>query len=107
MPRLVFNLPNGEVRELSAEIGNTVMRTAIAQGIDGIVAECGGAAACGTCHVYVDEATLAKLPAPESNEEAMLDYTAEPRAPNSRLSCQLKVTEELDGAVFTLPAQQR
>jgi len=107
MPKLIFKLPNGEVRELSAEIGNTVMRTAIARGIDGIVAECGGAAACGTCHVYVDETFLAKLPAPESNEEAMLDFTAEPRKSNSRLSCQLKVTEELDGAVFTVPEKQR
>jgi 2Fe-2S ferredoxin len=107
MPRLIFKSSNGDKREISVEPGTTVMRAAITHNVDGIVAECGGAAACGTCHVYVDECTLAKLPAPESNEEAMLDYTAEPRAPNSRLSCQLKVTEELDGAVFVIPEKQR
>ena len=82
------------------------MRVALEHDVEGIVAECGGAAACGTCHVYVDSTTLSKLPAPESNEEAMLDYTAEPRAANSRLSCQLKVTQDLDGAVFVIPETQ-
>lgn len=106
MPKIIFRTKSGESREIDAPVGSVLMREALANHIDGITAECGGAAACGTCHVYVDEATLARLPAPESNEEAMLDYTAEPRAPNSRLSCQLHVTAEMEGAVFVLPETQ-
>lgn len=106
MTRIRFQLASGEVREIDATPGVSAMRNAIDQGIAGIVAECGGAAACGTCHVYVDGATLARLPAPESNEEAMLDFTAELRAATSRLSCQLVVSDALEGALFVLPQTQ-
>ena len=106
MTRIRFQSASGELREIDATPGVSVMRNALDHGIAGIIAECGGAAACGTCHVYVDGATLARLPAPESNEEAMLDFTAAARAANSRLSCQLIVGEALEGALFTLPHKQ-
>lgn len=106
MTRLCFRLPDGSERTIEAAPGASVMRAALDAGVPGIVAECGGAVACGTCHVHVDAATLARLPVPESNEEAMLDFTAEPRAPDGRLSCQLVVSEALEGAVFTVPQTQ-
>ena len=106
MTRIRLQAATGALREIDATPGVSVMRNALDHGITGIVAECGGAAACGTCHVYVDATTLARLPAPESNEEAMLDFTADPRAANSRLSCQLIVGEALEGALFTLPQNQ-
>lgn len=106
MTRIVFESSNGERRDLDIEPGTVLMRAALAADVPGIVAECGGAAACGTCHVYVDAQTLAKLPQIESNEEAMLDFTAEPRRPDSRLSCQIVVTEAMDGAVFRIPEKQ-
>lgn len=106
MTTLRFRLVSGEERVIDAPPGASVMRAALDHGVPGIVAECGGAAACGTCHVHVDAATLARLPAPESNEEAMLDFTATPRATDSRLSCQLIVSDALEGALFVLPATQ-
>ena len=106
MTRLRFRLPDGSERAIDATPGVSVMHSALDHGIPGIVAECGGAAACGTCHVHVDATTLARLPVPESNEEAMLDFTAEPRAPDSRLSCQLIVGDALEGALFVVPQTQ-
>lgn len=106
MTRIVFESSNGERRELDIKPGTVLMRAALAEDVPGIIAECGGAGACGTCHVYVDAQTLAKLPHIESNEEAMLDFTAEPRRPDSRLSCQIVVTEDIDGAVFRIPEKQ-
>jgi len=106
MPKIIFRTKVGKSHEIDATVGSDVMKEALTHHVEGITAECGGAAACGTCHVYVDEATLARLPPPESTEEAMLDFTAEKRAINSRLSCQLRVTQEMDGAVFTLPDVQ-
>ena len=106
MPKITFITPDGERHELQAKLGSSVMHVAIDAGIDGIHAECGGAAACGTCHVYADEQILTRLVPPESNEEAMLDYTVEPRQPNSRLSCQLLITDDMEGAVFTIAARQ-
>ncbi|MGE0799467.1 MAG: 2Fe-2S iron-sulfur cluster-binding protein [Lautropia sp.] len=106
MTRIVFEWASGERREIDVEPGAVLMHAALAEGIDGIVAECGGAAACGTCHVYADSRTLARLPSIESNEEAMLDFTAEPRQHDSRLSCQIRVTEDMDGAIFRIPARQ-
>ena len=88
-------------------IGSSVMEGAVNNGVDGIVAECGGACMCATCHVYVDEAFLDKLEPIAEDEQEMLNNTFSERKPNSRLSCQLKVTEELDGlSVKTPPAQQ-
>jgi 2Fe-2S ferredoxin len=88
-------------------VGDSVMEGAIHNSVDGIVAECGGACMCATCHVYVDPAWLAKLPAMQEDENAMLDSTASPRLSNSRLSCQLRVTKEFDGLIVKTPPTQQ
>jgi 2Fe-2S ferredoxin len=96
----------GARQSVAVVVGNSVMEGAVKNGIDGIVAECGGAAQCGTCHVYVEEQWLPKLPPMQDDENAMLDTTVCPRQPNSRLSCQIPVTKELDGLVVHTPAAQ-
>ena len=96
MPKITYIDSSGASRIVDAEVGSTVMETAIKNGVPGIEAECGGACACATCHVYVDEAWLEKTGGPSPMEEDMLDFGFDVR-PNSRLSCQIKVTAELDG----------
>ena len=105
MPKINFKDHSGSVRTIDAELGSTVMETAIRNNIPGIEAECGGACACATCHVYVDEAWREKVGEPSPMEEDMLDFGYDVR-PNSRLSCQIKVTAELDGLVVTTPEKQ-
>jgi ferredoxin, 2Fe-2S len=105
MPQITFIDTAGEARTVEGEIGSTVMETAIKNGIPGIEAECGGACACSTCHVYVDEAWRAATGEPSPMEEDMLDFAYEVK-PNSRLSCQIKVSAELDGLVVTTPERQ-
>ncbi|MGG7567128.1 2Fe-2S iron-sulfur cluster-binding protein [Rhodovulum sp. DZ06] len=85
--------------------GLTVMEGARDNDVPGIEADCGGACACSTCHVYVDPAWVEKLPAREGMEEDMLDFAFEPK-PNSRLTCQLRVTPELEGLVVRMPEKQ-
>jgi 2Fe-2S ferredoxin len=105
MPKVIFAQADGVRREVNAPIGITLMETARQHGIVGIVAQCGGACACATCHVYVAAAWLAKLEPPEDMEQGMLETAWEPRD-NSRLSCQIQVTAALDGLQVTVPAQQ-
>jgi len=105
MVQITFTDSEGTARTVDAEIGSTVMETAIKNDIPGIEAECGGACACATCHVYVDEAWLAKTGGPSPMEEDMLDFGYDVRS-NSRLSCQIKVTEELDGLKVSTPEKQ-
>ena len=105
MAKIHFVDHNGETRIIDVENGATVMEAAIRNAIPGIEAECGGACACATCHVYVDEAWREKVGAPSAMEESMLDF-AENVEPNSRLSCQIKVTDALDGLVVRLPESQ-
>jgi 2Fe-2S ferredoxin len=105
MPRIFFLEPNGTRREINAPVGITVMETAVEHGVEGIVAQCGGACACATCHVYVAPSWVDKLPRREEMEEGMLECAWEPRA-NSRLSCQIQVTAELDGLELMVPQQQ-
>jgi ferredoxin, 2Fe-2S len=105
MPRITFIEPGGYRREIDAPIGITLMEAATSQGVQGILALCGGACACGTCHVYVDAAWLEKLPPREEMEEGMLECAWE-AGDNSRLSCQIHVTAELDGLVVTVPQRQ-
>ena len=105
MPKITFVEYDGTVHTLDAEIGATVMETAIKNDIPGIEAECGGACACATCHVYVDEDWLERTGGPSPMEEDMLDFGYDVR-PNSRLSCQIKVTEALDGLVVRTPSYQ-
>src|ERR1700677_3177307 len=97
----------GDTNQVNVPVGDSVMEGAIKNGIDGIVAECGGTCQCGTCHVYVEETFLDRLPPIQEDEDAMLaDTNACPRRPNSRLSCQLQVTRELDGLVVHTPERQ-
>ena len=91
---------------VAVPVGDSVMEGAIKNGIDGIIAECGGNAQCGTCHVYVEEQWLPKLPPMQEDENAMLDTTLCPRQPNSRLSCQIPVSKDLDGLTVHTPKAQ-
>ncbi len=105
MVKITFIDNIGKSRVIDAEAGSTVMETAIKHGVPGIEAECGGACACATCHVYVDEAWREKVGPPSPMEEDMLDFGYDVRA-NSRLSCQIKVTEALEGLVVVTPERQ-
>jgi 2Fe-2S ferredoxin len=106
MPKVIYIDPDQVRHELEVEAGMSVMEGAITHGIDGIVAECGGSLMCATCHVYVDSADLERLAEMKPDEDEMLDATASPREPTSRLSCQLVVTPELDGLTVHLPEEQ-
>lgn len=105
MPTITFIRPDGAQRELAVAEGTSLMQAATHHGLDGIVAECGGNAMCATCHVYVDEAWAAKAGKAQPMEDDMLDFAFDVR-PTSRLSCQIKVTADLDGLVVTTPARQ-
>ena len=105
MPKITYIDHAGTARTIEAEVGSTVMETAIKNGIPGIEAECGGACACATCHVYVDEAWRESTGPPSPMEEDMLDFGYDVR-PSSRLSCQIKVTDALEGLTVTVPERQ-
>jgi 2Fe-2S ferredoxin len=105
MPKVTYIEPNGNAVEINVPAGWSLMQAATAKGIEGIDAECGGSCVCATCHCYV-EAGLEKLPAPSQNELSMIKSAAAERKPNSRLSCQIKVTADLDGLVVRLPETQ-
>ena len=105
MVKITYNDKDGESRSVEAEEGSTVMEAALRNDIPGIEAECGGACACATCHVYVEESWFAKLPKAEQMEEDMLDFASDVR-PTSRLSCQIRITKDIDGLVVTTPDQQ-
>ena len=105
MAKITYIDSEGSRYEVEAENGSTVMENAIRNGVPGIEAECGGACACATCHVYVDEAFKEIVGEPEPMEEDMLDFAYDVR-PNSRLSCQIRVRNELDGLVVTVPERQ-
>lgn len=98
MPKIIFCTPDGTRHEVEVESGYSVMEAAINNNIGGIVAECGGACACATCHSYIDEAWLGKLAPMDDMEDSMLDAAFE-RRDNSRLTCQIEVSDELDGLV--------
>jgi 2Fe-2S ferredoxin len=106
MAKVTFVCPSGHHREIEAPLGASLMKSALINGIDEILAECGGSAACGTCHVYVEASRLALLPPMTQAEDEMLDFTASERLPNSRLCCQFVMTEDLDGLVLHLPLGQ-
>ncbi|MEH2548932.1 2Fe-2S ferredoxin [Bradyrhizobium sp. AZCC 2262] len=105
MTKIQFNDNSGETRIIDVENGTTVMEAAIRNAIPGIEGECGGACACGTCHVYVDEAWRERVGGRTPMEEDMLNFGFDVR-PNSRLSCQIKVSDALDGLVVTTPERQ-
>lgn len=97
----------GDTHQIAVPVGDSVMEGAVKNGIDGIVAECGGACMCATCHVYVDEAWLGRLNPMDETEAEMLNATAAERRANSRLSCQIPVTKELDGLIVRMPETQQ
>ena len=106
MPTVIFQLPDGSERKVTAAPGTVLMQAAVANGVQGIVAECGGNASCATCHVYVDP-TRAELAGPPNDvEDEMLDFTAAERRPTSRLSCQIQLSDALDGLVVHVPEEQ-
>ena len=105
MPKVTYIAFDGDETIVDAKEGMSVMQSAVNNGVDGIVAECGGACSCATCHVYVDEAWFEKLPETQAMEKEMLDFVMSPQ-PTSRLSCQIKVTAELDGLVVNTPESQ-
>jgi len=105
MPKITYIEHDGAVHTVEAEIGSTVMETALRNSIASIVAECGGSCTCATCLVHVDEAWSPIVGPPSSEEEEMLDTAFEVK-PTSRLSCQIKVTDALDGLLVTVPERQ-
>jgi ferredoxin, 2Fe-2S len=105
MPKITFVDAKGTARTVEAEVGATVMETAIRNSIPGIEAECGGACACATCHVYVGEDWTAAVGKPAPMEDDMLDFAFDVR-PTSRLCCQIKVKAEFDGLTVTTPERQ-
>ncbi len=105
MPKITYIEHNGKSHSLDVENGLTVMEGAVQNNIPGIDADCGGGCACATCHVYVDEKWLNKLPKKEPSEQDMLDLAIEPTS-SSRLSCQIIVSDELDGLVVKMPSKQ-
>ena len=105
MVKITFIQPDNSEQVVEVEPGVTLMEAAKLNSVPGIEAECGGACACATCHVYVDDAWREKTGTPSQMEEDMLDFAFDVR-PTSRLSCQIKVTDELDGLVVHTPTQQ-
>jgi len=105
MPKITYIEDNGKEHTVEVPVGWTVMEGAVKNRIPGIDADCGGACACATCHVYVDPAWADKLPPREDMEQSMLDFALDVM-PNSRLSCQIKVRPELDGLVVRMPKSQ-
>lgn len=104
--KLTYILTDGTRREVDTTSGTTVMEAALKNNLRGIDAECGGCLSCATCHVYVDEAWIGKLSAPDEDEVDMLGFVAAEQQPGSRLACQLVMSEALDGLVVRIPPTQ-
>ena len=105
MPTIHYTDAAGSTIDINANVGDSVMETAVRNGVPGIVAECGGSLSCATCHVFVDEQDLEQLPPMEDMEDEMLYGTTEDRRENSRLSCQLPVGDGTDLHVTTPETQ--
>ena len=106
MPKVIYKSPDGSENKVDVPLGWSLMEAAIQNDIDGIVAECGGGCACATCHVYVEDGRFDRLPAISDMEGDMLECTAAERKAQSRLSCQIKMTPELEGLVVSIPDRQ-
>lgn len=106
MPEVTFVQPDESRETVSVPAGTSVMRAAVSHRVEGIVAVCGGGPACGTCHVYVDEGHLERLPELDDVEDDVLYAVAAPREHTSRLGCQLELTDGLDGLVVHVPKMQ-
>ena len=105
MGRVTYIESNGEERQVDLDNGQSIMQGALDNMIEGILGECGGCCSCATCHCYVDEAWLEKVGAPDDMERDMLDSVVDPKS-GSRLSCQIQMSEHLDGLVVRLPESQ-
>jgi 2Fe-2S ferredoxin len=105
MPKVNFILPDGATETVDVAAGTSIMRAAMDNGVSGIVAECGGCLSCATCHAYIGETWLDKLPAASDEEKVMVECAIDVRE-NSRLTCQVVVTDELDGIDVTIPQSQ-
>lgn len=104
MPTVIWKLPDGSQRETEVAVGTTIMEAALDHDIPEIIGECGGCLSCATCHVFVDQAWVDKTGQPDDMEDAMLDVTDVPKQATSRLSCQITMSDELDGLVLEVPA---
>jgi 2Fe-2S ferredoxin len=107
MPQVTYISASGISRNIDVPLGMSAMQAALNNRIEGIPGECGGNAMCATCHVYVDSAFLDRIPAVNANEKFMLSIAAEGPQPNSRLSCQIKMAEGLEGLILRIPARQK
>jgi 2Fe-2S ferredoxin len=107
MPIVTYVSSSGISRKIEAPSGMSVMQIALNHRVEGILGECGGNCMCATCHVYVDLAFLNRIPTAMDNEKFMLSIAAEGPESNSRLSCQIKMTEDLDGIIVRLPVRQK
>ena len=105
MPNITFINHDGQNSEVYAQAGDSLMEAATFNGIMGVVAECGGACSCATCHVYIDPDWYTQLPGPDGSEQEMLEFAIDPKK-NSRLSCQIEITDELEGMVVRTPQSQ-
>lgn len=106
MARITYRSTDGTVTTVDVLDGNSVMRGAVINDVKGIVGECGGGAMCATCHVYIEPDSTVALPPVSDIEDELLHTTACPRRENSRLSCQLPVSDDIDGLVVALPERQ-
>ena len=105
MPKITFIEANGHKIETNAEIGSSLMKAAVNAGVAAIVAECGGACACGTCHCYINPDWFNKLDSPKEDEVDMLEFVIDPNE-FSRLSCQINITEDMNGLIIKVPESQ-
>jgi ferredoxin, 2Fe-2S len=105
MPKVTFIQPGGEAQTFDAEIGKSLMQVAVDNMVKGIIGECGGSCSCATCHLYVDEPWRSKLLPPDAQEQGMLEGAIEPKA-DSRLSCQIEISDAIDGLTARIPAGQ-
>jgi ferredoxin, 2Fe-2S len=107
MAIVTYVSPSGSSRQIDVPPGMSVMQAALHHRVEGILGECGGNCMCATCHVYVEVSFLSRIPPVKENEKFMLSIAAEGPEANSRLSCQIKMTEELDGIIVRLPGKQK
>jgi len=107
MPIVTYISSSGNSRQIDVPTGMSVMQAALNHRVEGILGECGGNCMCATCHVYVDPSFLSRIPPAKDNEKFMLSIAAEGPETNSRLSCQIKMSEELDGIIVRLPGKQK
>jgi 2Fe-2S ferredoxin len=107
MPIVNYVSSSGIAQKIEVPCGMSVMQAAMNNRVEGILGECGGNCMCATCHVYVDRSFLSRIPSVKDNEKFMLSIAAEGPDTNSRLSCQIKMTDELDGIIVRLPGKQK